>query len=316
VTEQVLEIERVPCARCGGERFDPLFRDCPDRRHQTPGRFDIVRCHGCGLAQTNPRPTRQAITGHYPSSYTAFEQHEFRRGPLGRALRWAVRLPYTLRYGPERLIEPASRPGMRAVDVGCGSGVVLAELVRAGWEAWGVEPEAEVARAVAARLGLPDGRLVVATAEAAELPEGAFDLVTMSHVLEHLHDPRAALAKAHHWLRPGGQLRIWVPNIASAESRVFGRLWFGLDMPRHLYHFDLRSLWRLLVESGFRVERVAPQCQGFSLGASLQHAVDALTGRQTEFRQSRPLYYATLPLAMTLAALGNHAVLDVTARRP
>jgi SAM-dependent methyltransferase len=315
VMPNLAEMERVPCARCGGERFVPLYSDCPDRLHQTPGRFDVVRCRGCGLTQTNPRPTRKAIADYYPSSYTAFELHEFRRGLLGRSLRGLIRLPYLLRYGPERA-DRAPGPGMKAVDVGCGSGAKLAELRRHGWEVWGIEPEEQVARTVAARLGLPDGRLVVATAETASLPNGAFDLVTMSHVLEHLHDPRRVLAKVHGWLRPGGLLRIWVPNIASIESRIFGRLWFGLDVPRHLYHFDQRSLRHLLVETGFKVERIVPQCQGFSFGASLQHAVIELMRKRTEFRQSRPLYYGTLPLAMVLTALGNHSVLDVTARRP
>lgn len=315
ITDPV-DLERPPCGHCGHEEFLTLYAACPDRLHATPGRFDVVRCVRCGLAQTSPRPTRRAIAGYYPSSYTAYEAHEFRRGPLGRSLRLLVHLPYTLRYGPERVAGPAPRPGMRAVDVGCGAGLLLEELARGGWEVWGVEPEEPVARAVAARLGLPEGRLVAAAAEAAELPEGSFDLVTMSHVLEHLHDPRAVLAKVHRWLRPDGRLRIWVPNVASFEAKAFGRLWFGLDLPRHLYHFDPGSLWRLLAETGFRVERVVPQRQGFSLSGSVQHAVAALTGRQAEFRHSRALYYATLPVAMSLAALGNHAVLDVTARRP
>ncbi len=308
--------EWVTCTICGGRDFGPLYRDCPDRLHPGPGRFDVVRCRGCGLVQTNPRPTPEAIAAWYPPSYVAFNQRDLRRALVPRLLRELVRAPYTVRYGPERVAAPPPSGGGRVLDVGCGSGLLLAELARAGWEVWGIEPDERAAGDLKARLGLPDEHVVTGTAETARLPAGAFDLVTMSHVIEHLHDPRAALANIHGWLRPGGRLRVWAPNVASLESRAFRRLWFGLDVPRHLYHFDRRSLLSLLASSGFHVERMAPQCQGFSLSGSLQHLAGGLGGRRrAEFRQSRPLYCLTLPLASVLAALGNWAVLDVTASR-
>jgi 2-polyprenyl-3-methyl-5-hydroxy-6-metoxy-1,4-benzoquinol methylase len=310
----VTVLEWAPCVLCGGHGAEPLYRDCPDRLHSGPGRFDVVRCRGCGLARTNPRPTRAAIGAYYPPSYVAYNQRDFHRRLGARLLRALVRAPYTVRYGSGRVAPPPPRGG-RVLDVGCGSGLLLGELARLGWEVWGIEPDERAASALKARLGLPDGRIVVATAETASLPAGAFELVTMSHVLEHLHDPRAALAGVHRWLRPGGRLRVWVPNIASLESRVFRRLWFGLDLPRHLYHFAQRSLESLLTTSGFRVERVAAQCQSFSLSGSLQHVAAELLGRRAEFRQSLALYYLTMPLATVLLALGNRAVLDVTAVR-
>jgi SAM-dependent methyltransferase len=308
-------LEWVPCMLCGGEGADPVYRDCPDRLHPGPGRFDVVRCRGCGLVRTNPRPAREAIGAYYPHSYVAFNQRSVQRGRVGRLLRELAHAPATARYGPARVAQPPPSGGGRVLDVGCGSGLLLTELARLGWETWGVEPDERTASALRAHLGLPGERIVVATAETASLPAGAFDLVTMSHVLEHLHDPLAALAGVHRWLRPGGRLRVWVPNIASLESRVFRRLWFGLDLPRHLYHFERRSLLSLLGASGFQVERVAPQCQGFSLSGSLQHLAGELAGRQGEFRQSRALHHLTVPFASVLLALGNWAVLDVTATR-
>jgi 2-polyprenyl-3-methyl-5-hydroxy-6-metoxy-1,4-benzoquinol methylase len=307
--------EWVSCTICGGQDFDPFYRDCRDRLHATPGRFEVVRCRQCGLVQTNPRPTREAIAAYYPQSYVAFNQLEVQRGRPARLLRELLQAPYTVRYGPEQVAPPPPPRGGRVLDVGCGSGLLLAQLARRGWEVWGIEPDERAARRLQARLGLPAERIVVATAETAHLPAGHFDLVTMSHVLEHLHDPRAALAGVHRWLRPGGRLRLWVPNIASLESRVFRRLWFGLDLPRHLYHFDTRSLLFLLRESGFHASRVVPQRQGFTLSGSLRHLAGELAGRRTRFRNSRPLHCLTVPFASVLAALGNRAVLDVTASR-
>jgi SAM-dependent methyltransferase len=305
----------VPCTICGGDDFGLVYGECPDRLYPGPDRFDVVRCRGCGLVQTNPRPTPEAIAGYYPESYVAFNQRDFHRGRLARLLRELVCAPYTVRYGPERVAVPPPPGGGRVLDIGCGSGLLLTELARLGWEVWGIEPDKRAATALKDRLGLADERVVVGPAETARLPAGAFDLVTMSHVLEHLHDPRAVLAGVHRWLRPDGLLRVWVPNIASLESRVFRRLWYPLEVPRHLHHFDPRSLVHLLTESGFRPERIAPQRQGFSLSGSLQHLAGELTGRRLQPRQSRALYYLTLPFASVLLALGNLAVLDVTCSR-
>lgn len=307
--------EFVPCALCGGQDFVSLYTGCLDRLHPLPGRFDVLRCSGCGLAQTNPRPTRAGVQRYYPSSYAPFTQREFRRGRLFRLLRWLAWLPYPLRYGPEQAVSASAQPCGRVLDVGCGSGVLLAELAQLGWEVWGIEPDRRTAHAVTADLDLPADRIFDGTAEEANFPAASFDLVTMSHVLEHIHDPAAVLAKVHGWLRPDGVLRVWVPNIASPESRFFRRWWHGLDVPRHLYHFDKPSLSTMLVENGFRVERLVPQCQGSTLSSSLQHVASAMVGGRRAFRHSRFLYLVTLPVASVLLGLGNDAYLDATARR-
>jgi hypothetical protein len=110
-------------------------------------------------------------------------------------------------------------------------------------------------------------------------------------------------------------IRLWLPNFESIESRVFRKLWFGLDVPRHLYHFGPHTIRATLETVGFSVERVVPQYQANTLSGSLRHTVDALLGRQVEVRESMALYYAFLPLASMLLALGTGGALDVTARK-
>jgi SAM-dependent methyltransferase len=183
------------------------------------------------------------------------------------------------------------------------------------WSPWGIEPNEELAKAVTARLHIGQERIFVGTAEAASFADETFDLVTMSHVLEHLHDPSAVLSKVHGWLRSDGLLRIWAPNISSFESRIFRQLWHGLDMPRHLYHFDLSTLRQLIESCNFEIVRLVPQFQGGTFSASLVHVIDAILGRHRDYRDPRVLYYSTLPIASILVALGNAAVLDVTARK-
>jgi hypothetical protein len=79
----------------------------------------------------------------------------------------------------------------------------------------------------------------------------------MFHVLEHLADPRAGLSYAAGLLKPEGGLLIQVPNIASVQARIFGRRWYGLDVPRHVINFSPQALKLLLEEAGFRIQDTA-----------------------------------------------------------
>jgi SAM-dependent methyltransferase len=305
----------IPCALCGADDAIPVHRGCVDRRHWLPGVFDVVRCVNCGLVRTDPAPSEQGMSFYYPPSYSGFAAELPPAGGLYGTLRWIVRLPFRLRYGSPDALSAPPAPGAKALDVGCGTGVLLERLARLGWEPWGIEPNAEAAATAARRLGVDPSRVVPSGVEEAQLQATAFDLVTMSHVLEHLHDPLQALERIRQWLRPNGVIRIWVPNIASLESRLFGRRWFCLDVPRHLQHYEPKTLTALLSHAGFAVERIHPQYQGAGLSGSLQHVADDLRGRRCDFRLARGLYFAVLPVASVMASLGADGCIDVTARK-
>jgi SAM-dependent methyltransferase len=91
------------------------------------------------------------------------------------------------------------------------------------------------------------------------LVRNSFDVVHMSHVLEHCIDPRKALAEARSLLAPNGTLVIEVPNNEDAD---FGPTWPWADVPRHLNFFTRQSLTGLLASEGLRV--TATHFVGFS----------------------------------------------------
>jgi SAM-dependent methyltransferase len=161
-----------------------------------------------------------------------------------------------------------ARPSHRVLEVGCGAGHLLARLP-AG-RAVGVDLAESVLARTAVRLG---GRAVLAQGDAGALPfaAGAFDRVYCSEVLEHLVDPRAAVAEIVRVLKPGGVAVLSVPNEAlinraKAMLRRLG-LWrlvmrgSQYDMPErmddewHLHTFDLPG-FRALVPPALRITRV------------------------------------------------------------
>jgi SAM-dependent methyltransferase len=152
-----------------------------------------------------------------------------------------------------RLLRPFVPPPARLVDAGAGRGRFVASARRAGYEAEGFEPDPSRAAAGASY----DVAVQVAGFEQAAYPAASLDAVTAWHVLEHVEDPGAAVARAAGWLRPGGALLAGVPNLDSLQARLGGAAWYHLDLPAHRTHFTPRGLHALLRRHGLQPVRTA-----------------------------------------------------------
>jgi SAM-dependent methyltransferase len=117
------------------------------------------------------------------------------------------------------------------------------------WELSGIEMSADCARRAEARTG---ARVFVGDILDAPFPQDSFDVITCFDVLEHLYAPLKVMTKVCEWLKPGGVFYVQVPNIDSAEARVFGTYWHGLELPRHLFHYSPASLKFLAESAGLR----------------------------------------------------------------
>jgi len=121
----------------------------------------------------------------------------------------AARLDYPARLFELVAAECGAGPGVRAFEIGPGTGKATRPMLGLGLDAvTGVEPDARLAAWL--RDAIPDPRLSLAVApfEAAELPDGAFGLgyaATSFHWLE----AGPALAKVRRLLRPGGAWAMW-----------------------------------------------------------------------------------------------------------
>jgi SAM-dependent methyltransferase len=135
----------------------------------------------------------------------------------------------------------------RVLEVGCATGELAAavrtELNIAAFEAIELSPLAEQAREHVDRM---HRRPVTELIEANELKR-QFDLIVMSHVLEHIANPRAELAALRQVLAPGGRIFLEVPNRS-------GNRMLNIDDNRsHLHFFSPSSLTRLLAMEDYEV---------------------------------------------------------------
>ena len=167
-----------------------------------------------------------------------------------------------------------SSSGSRLIDIGCGNGSFLRAAAKAGWEVAGTE------------LNPSDHHLKDLRVESSL--EGLTDIspvrvVTLWHSLEHIPDPLATIHSVRSVLIPNGTVVIAVPNFGSLQSRLTKSNWLHLDLPRHLNHFTIKSITRLLENANFEVSRVWNLELEYDLVGWSQSLMTPFTGGRTIF---------------------------------
>lgn len=138
----------------------------------------------------------------------------------------------------------------RVLDIGCGTGEFLLEMKQHGWEVKGLEIDKKASEFAEKEYGLE-----VLNRDLNDLRplENPFEVITMWHVLEHLHQPLNALKNIKDMLKDDGILVIAAPNIASFDAKFYRNNWIALDAPRHLQHFEPESLTSLCQAAGLEI---------------------------------------------------------------
>jgi SAM-dependent methyltransferase len=258
-TEQIVAAERAGaragphCPICGQPLRDSHVRG-RDRLITGDGPFTVMECGDCEYGFTLPQLSAAELARYYPSEYFDFWGYSGAPGnnPLQRLLTrfrsWSATRSY---QRPPYLLEGVTPA--RMLDVGCGSGDLLEQFARQGWEIYGIDPSASAVAAAAKR-----GAIVhQGTLRDQPWQPGSFALITFQHALEHIDEPVDALKHASSLLAPGGLLVIDVPNWACWQRRLlFRSRWHPLELPRHLQHFSPRALERLASVLGLSVGTV------------------------------------------------------------
>lgn len=296
--------ESVECALCGASDFNPLF-SAADYEYRLPGEFHVAQCRNCGLVAQNPRPPFSDILRYYPAQYTALAGED-----AGIVLRIKRAVLYRRRIGS--YVELIGRTGT-ILDIGCGDGSLLSALRKQGeWELVGVEPS------ICESVAIPGIRIHATTLEGARLADGSVDLAIMNHVLEHVPSPRKTLEELMRILRPGGYICGEVPDFNCVERRLFGKHWGGFHLPRHITHFDRRSLAGLLASCGLRNTVMQPAMQPSSW---LVSATNALSDRGWRvpgwiFGDSNVAWLSvSTPVAWLASKLGSAASISFVAQK-
>jgi len=222
------------CPVCERGQSEELVQ-APDRFHGRDQTYKLVRCATCSMVWLYNAPCPEEMSEHYGPDY------DRTIGAAGETSpgRWRDRRATLSTY----------KTSGSLLDLGCSTGSFLESLAGGQWKLHGIEMSPDAAKRAVARSG---ATVFVGDVLSAPFEPGSFDVITCFDVLEHVYNPRQVMTRIREWLKPGGVFYVLVPNIESAEYRIFNTYWYGLELPRHLSHFSPKSLRKLAEIVGLR----------------------------------------------------------------
>lgn len=244
-----------PCPNCGRDGALEWLR-APDRLHGRQKQYTLMRCPACSLVWLSMPPKAEEMQRHYTDAYDDLISAAGESSPG----RWRDRNAVLAMHKQSGVI----------LDLGCSSGAFLQSLFGKGWNLFGIEMSEESARQAQAKSG---ANVFAGSILDAQFPPASFDAITCFDVFEHLYEPRRVMARVAEWLKPGGIFYVLVPNVDSAEARIFRSYWHGLELPRHLFHYSPASL-RFLAESAGMCEVSLETRRNPAVGTSLRYVWD------------------------------------------
>jgi len=264
-TQETITLDRIT-ERIGDLRVCPLCRSttvsdfvtAPDRFHLREVQYQLLRCTSCWCVWLANPPRPEEMGPHYSEDY-----HEaiVTGAEHTGAKRWQTHRKVIAQYKEQGAI----------LDVGCSSGSFLASMRSGRWKLYGIEMDESTAERARANSG---AEVFVGDVMDAPFGPNSFDVITGFDVLEHMYQPREFLERVMSWLRPGGIFFAKFPNIDSWEAKLFGTYWYGLELPRHLYHFSPRSMNYLVADLGVREPYIKANGQGAHAGHSLRYVCE------------------------------------------
>ena len=281
-----------PCPICG-DRQPPERHRLREMLFGTREAFDYLRCRNCGALRIASVPVD--LSPYYPPDY--YGESAAALGPPARPrgwglaavagaardrkvllnrgrrqARWLERWAPPLRPEVRRTSTFSRKARLRSfddpiLDVGCGRrATYLANLQAVGFRnLLGIDPFLE-----------DDGEFEGIPLRRQSIQEvaGRFQAITFNHSFEHVPDPQATLEAAAKRLRPGGVVLIRTPVMGTWFWEEFGRDWWELDAPRHLFVHTQASLEHLAAGAGLALADVVWDSSIVEIIASEQIARD------------------------------------------
>ncbi|MCE6993096.1 class I SAM-dependent methyltransferase [Dyadobacter sp. CY323] len=212
--------------------------------------FTIQKCITCQFLFTNPRPDESEI-GDYYQSQDYISHNDQAKGLISKV--YGIVRDYTIGQ-KVKMINNLSNGKGKLLDIGCGTGNFVNAGKENGWNVFGTEPDPNARNAAAAKTG----NIIFESIQAPELISEKFDIITMWHVLEHVHYLNETLDWLDQHINQNGTILIAVPNPESYDAANYGRYWAAYDVPRHLYHFTKNTMQKLLGNHGLTIQQTLP----------------------------------------------------------
>lgn len=263
-------IKRPFCSVCNSKGVE-LYKDLKDKLFGSDGNWNLFVCtnKNCNTIWLNPAPAEEEIYKAYQKYYTHVDSATKKRNVLRKIFIRIQESYLANKYGypsttPKFLglflfLTPLRRSATdfnvmylpstsgTLLDIGCGSGEFLLSMKSKGWAVTGIDADLKAVQLAQSKgLNVKNGNLFNQN-----FKDESFDAIVLSHLIEHVYDPKKILIECKRLLKKGGKLVIATPNNKSLGHCVFRRNWRGLEPPRHINLFSISSLKGLIALAGF-----------------------------------------------------------------
>lgn len=290
------------CPICHNSELQQIYSDARDYLLQHPGRFRISRCKNCNHEFLSIRPTSACIKEFYQGNYYTHKPAKARYLALSQFTQWAGSQAIKFKNViTRRVIEnKKASSGQCVLDYGCGNGRTLKQLKSNGWNVKGYEPDGEArsfANASLSQACITDNPNEILTPT-------SYDVIILSHVIEHLYDPLDLLLKLRAALKNDGIMILSTPCADCIESKIFGKYWRGYECPRHLHVFSSQSLKQLCIDAGLEVLTIEAEMLPYCFVESIQFVIKYRLKVNLPLLALRIIYLAVYPLSLILMHIG------------
>ena len=213
----------------------------------TNEKFKITEDKETRVLKTTPTPKEEDLPSYYSSE--AYASHQER---ANTPVLWAyMRVRKIAMKSKIKLISTFSTKTGALLDFGCGLGGFLSATHAKGWSSYGIEPH-QKAKTKAKKIS---GREVYSTIGEAQKTNKKYDVITLWHSLEHVVGLGKTIRFLYNSTKKEGKVVVAVPNHQSFDAKHYKNFWAAYDTPRHIWHFDQKSITNVFKKQGFFLER-------------------------------------------------------------
>lgn len=210
--------------------------------------------HPLGFIQVSPMPTPEQLNEHYASKYYQQPEGSYQDQYNQEELDWALN---KARLAEKTATKFAKLPDSSFLDIGCGEGFFMDYFHKQGYvvEGWDFSSHG-ISKFHPHLLPYFKQGDIYDLIDAAAAAGTSFSCINLSNVLEHVIDPIKLLQEIKKVLKPGGVLRVCVPNDFSEFQKLLvargNRDLYWWAPPEHLSYFDKDSLQNVIQHCGYK----------------------------------------------------------------
>lgn len=312
-----MTVTNLRCCACKNNKWTD-YGIGYDRMLAKPEVYYLVTCERCGIITYKNRLTKNQLQDHYPSQ--TYYSYSSKGGVLQHLRNYLIQHVYNptilSRLFSLLIKQVPAIPGYvkqgKVLDVGCGMGQTLLELQKLGWRGYGVEIDKQ-AVVKAHEQGLQNVFLGGYN-KVKDFKDNFFDAIRLYHVIEHLDNPNECLEILQKKLKHSGELIIGTPNRNSVTAFLFRTYWYNLDVPRHIWLFDPKTLTTILEQHGFAIKQIS-FCSGAGIAGSIQYIIEDKLGKKVDLVSNFFVFLLFYPIEWVLDKLGKGDVMIITAKK-